>query len=95
MTLQQRILKHLASTPRCVAFKIEIANERGVPDILCCVSGRYLAIEVKEGKDVVSPIQNEQMRRIGEAQGWVIVARNFDVFKALFDDVRAAIIKGN
>ncbi len=68
------------------AIKVITANERGCPDILCCVKGRFLGIEVKEGKDRLSPIQAEQGDRIGKAGGNFLVVKNFEAFMLLFEE---------
>ena len=81
MSLQSKILRHLESTPGVWCVKVECANFRGCPDILCCVQGRFMAIEVKEGKDKLSPIQDEQIHRIKEAGGRAWVVTDFEEFK--------------
>jgi len=59
---------------------------RGVPDILACVKGLFVAIEIKEGFDSLSPIQCEQLDRIKVKAGGVAwVVRNFDEFKENFE----------
>ncbi len=90
MSLQSKILTHLRSLPNVWAVKVITANERGVPDILCCVRGRFLAIEVKEGKDTLSPIQAEQMDRIRWADGWAWKVSDFEKFK---DDMTTLVKK--
>ena len=41
----------------------------GVPDFLCCVNGRFLAIEAKAGKGVPTALQEKNMRDIKAAGG--------------------------
>ncbi len=80
MSLQSKVLKHLKSVPNVWAIKVITANERGCPDILCCVRGRFLGIEVKEGKDRLSPIQAEQADRIRKSGGWAWMVDDFEKF---------------
>ena len=83
-TLQTKILKILKSLPRCWAIKVISANERGCPDILCCYEGRFVAIEVKEYDDVVSPIQAAQLTKINDPLGAnddAYVVRSMEQFK--------------
>ena len=83
--LQTEILAYLKSLPQCWCTKVIAANERGCPDILCCYRGRFIAIEVKEGKDAVSPIQLAQIIRINQkAHGRAIAAWDLDDVKKLF-----------
>lgn len=41
----------------------------GVPDFLCCVKGRFLAVEAKAGKGKTTALQNDHLRRIDQAGG--------------------------
>ena len=53
----------------------------GVPDFLCCVDGKFLAIEAKAtDKDKPTALQMREMKRIEEAGGETIViyAENVD-----------------
>jgi Holliday junction resolvase len=45
----------------------------GVPDIICCSNGRFLAIECKAGKNTPTPLQIREMAAISEAGGIAIV----------------------
>ena len=45
----------------------------GVPDFLCCVNGRFLAIEAKAGKGVTTALQEKNMRDIQIAGGTAMV----------------------
>lgn len=80
MNLQSKILKYLNRQPATFAFKTEVCNIRGVPDIIVCRNGRYIVIEVKEGADRVSPIQKEILKQIMIAEGQSLVVRDYDVF---------------
>lgn len=82
--IQFRILRYLGAhnSPWCV--KVISANKRGCPDILACIDGRFVAIEVKTEKGVLSEIQKVQGERIVNAGGIFIVARSVaDVAAAL------------
>ncbi len=48
-------------------------QERGVPDILACIDGRFLACETKEPGEEPSDIQLYQLRKIREALGATVV----------------------
>jgi Holliday junction resolvase len=41
----------------------------GVPDIICCLHGRFLAIECKAGKGKTTALQDKELRLIREAGG--------------------------
>ena len=55
----------------------------GVPDILACVKGYFVGIEVKTDKGVLSEIQKYQGKQIQKSGGLWFVVRpsNFNEFK--------------
>lgn len=57
----------------------------GTPDILACVNGRFVAIEVKRANGgVVSELQKAKLKHIKNSGGVAIVARSLDdVFTVL------------
>lgn len=51
----------------------------GTPDILACVNGRFIGIEVKIPKGgVISPLQELKIRQIQNADGVAFVARSVE-----------------
>lgn len=52
----------------------------GVPDFLCCVAGKFVAIEAKAGKGKTTALQDAHIQRITIAQGvaMVINEQNID-----------------
>lgn len=74
--LQKRILDFLRSCG-VYAVKIISTNRSGVPDILACVNGKFVAIEVKS-KTKLSELQEYNIRKIREAGGIAIVAKSLD-----------------
>lgn len=57
----------------------------GVPDFLCCVRGRFLAIEAKAGKGKTTALQEKHLADIREAGGLALVVNedNLDELKEL------------
>ncbi|MGF3066619.1 VRR-NUC domain-containing protein [Facklamia sp. P12945] len=54
----------------------------GTPDILACVKGRFVAIEVKKAKGgVVSALQKLKIKQINQAGGIAFVANSLEVVK--------------
>ena len=45
----------------------------GVPDFLCCVNGKFLAIEAKAGKGKTTALQEKNLRQIQDSNGWSMV----------------------
>lgn len=45
----------------------------GVPDIICCVNGRFLAIECKAGSNQPTALQQRELKLIADAGGSALV----------------------
>ena len=45
----------------------------GIPDIICCVDGSFVAIECKAGKNKPTALQLREMQRIDDAGGVSLV----------------------
>lgn len=59
----------------------------GVPDVIACHDGRFIAIECKAGKNKPTPLQEKNLSDIQSAGGVALVINedNIDLVKALFD----------
>ena len=55
-------------------------TRKGVADIIACIRGRYVAIEVKFGKDRMSKDQQEYSEAVEAAGGYYFAASDFDSF---------------
>jgi len=55
----------------------------GVPDFLCCVAGRFVAVEAKAGKGTTTALQVKNLREIEAAGGitFVINETNLDTLR--------------
>lgn len=55
----------------------------GIPDILACINGRFVGIEVKQEKGKASELQKRNIRLINEANGIGIILypKDFEEFK--------------
>lgn len=51
----------------------------GVPDVVCCYRGVFVAIECKAGTNKPTPLQEAEMRKIREAQGFVLVVNETNI----------------
>jgi Holliday junction resolvase len=61
----------------------------GVPDIVCCYRGVFVAIECKAGNNKPTPLQQAEMGKIKKAQGFVLVVNedNIDDVSTLLRDI--------
>lgn len=60
-------------------------SQAGVPDLLCCLRGVFIAIEVKAERGKPSELQLHNLRKIHEAGGRAILAypKDWEVLKAM------------
>lgn len=60
-------------------------TKKGIPDLLCCVNGFFLAIEVKAEKGVASDLQKWHVEKIRFAGGlsFILKPSQFENFKEL------------
>lgn len=63
----------------------------GVPDLLCCVNGRFVAVELKAAKGKPSELQVRELQRIRKAGGFadVLYPKDFEDFKRLVRELKA------
>jgi Holliday junction resolvase len=87
-TLQRQILEYLKTVCGCWCIKTVVTNERGVPDILVCYHGRFLALEVKSMEGRPSILQLAQMRRINSAGGVAYVVKSLEDVKHIVKGIQ-------
>lgn len=65
------ILRYLKSVKGCFAWKEHggIHGTAGIPDIICCVHGRFVALEVKQPGGQLTALQRATIQRINETGG--------------------------
>ena len=51
----------------------------GIPDIIVCHRGRFVAIECKAGNGQTTALQKRELKRIGEAGGAALVIREDNI----------------
>ena len=68
----------------------------GVPDIVACVNGHFLAIECKTVKGKVSDLQARELQRIRHVNGVAVVVNeeNWDMLPELIRKLKADTIIG-
>lgn len=61
-------------------------NRNGIPDIICCYQGKFIAIELKTDNNRLSGKQELEKKRIESAGGIFIELRNTDEWKELLNE---------
>lgn len=62
-------------------------TEKGIPDIIAVIKGRFIGIEVKAGKDKLSEDQKRRKFEIERAGGLYFEARSTDDFLKWFFEI--------
>ena len=75
-----KVLNRLAKLPKSRFFKIQSVSVRGIPDILGVVNGRFVALELKVGKNKADALQELTLHLLREAGGFarVVTPDNLD-----------------
>jgi Holliday junction resolvase len=65
----------------------------GVPDVVCCYRGVFVAIECKAGSNKPTPLQEAEMQKIRQAQGFVLVVNETNITEVavVFDRIDKGI----
>ena len=81
--IQRQILKWLNSQNNIYAVKIAQGaySQAGISDILACVAGRFVAIEVKRKGGKVTALQRAFINKINSVGGYAFVAYSLDEVK--------------
>ena len=79
------IMRWLRTVPHCFAWKEHggMYGTAGVPDVICCLDGRFFAFEVKTPEGRLTKLQENTIQRIKDAGGHAFVVRSVDDVKAV------------
>jgi Holliday junction resolvase len=83
------ILKYLNSLNDCFAWKEHggMYGTAGIPDIICCYKGRFVALEVKRSDGQPTKLQLKTIRDIRRAGGQAYVVRSIAEVKEVINCV--------
>ena len=87
--ITNKILKYLKTLDKCYCFKEHGGSygSAGIPDIICCYRGRFVAFEVKTEKGKTTKLQDVNIRNIHRAEGTAVVVRSLDEVKNVLKEV--------
>ena len=77
------IMKYLKTLPECFCWKEHggMYGTAGIPDIICCLEGRFYGFEVKTQDGKPTELQKSTIRKIRNAGGTALVVRSVDEVK--------------
>ena len=85
----QRLLK---KTPNCFSWKEHggMYGTAGIPDIIACIRGRFVAFEVKTETGKLSRLQEATLGRIRDAGGKAYMVRSAAEVAAIIKEMEVA-----
>lgn len=65
-----------------------IYTRSGIPDLICCLRGLFLALELKTDDGIISPLQEYNLEKICKSGGITMVLRPkyFENFKSAIEN---------
>lgn len=89
--IQAKCLAYLKSIPKAWVMKSVVANRSGIPDMIACINGRFVAFEVKRKGGEVTPLQRFNGLQIEAAGGQWFVIDDFKQFKEIIHQITGAV----
>ena len=66
---KEKVIRDLKTLSECWFIKTQERGRRGTPDLLICLRGKFVAIELKREDGEVTPLQLHTLSKIADAQG--------------------------
>lgn len=86
-TLQTSVMKYLKERGYYAINVPGNAFTSGVPDILVCIRGRYVALELKAADGTLRPLQKVRINSIRRAGGIAEAVRSLDRVKEIIGTI--------
>ena len=71
---KRRVIQDLDTLKNCYHLKTQEVGRKGVPDILMCLAGRFVAIELKREGEKPTKLQEYVLQEIQKAGGLAFCA---------------------
>ncbi len=86
-----QIMRYLKTVPECFAWKTHggMYGTAGLPDIIACVSGRFVALEVKTPSGKLTTLQESTLRKINAAKGFAYKVTSLQEVKGIIQNLNS------
>ena len=86
----KKIIAYLRTVPGCFCWKEHggMYGTAGIPDIISCIDGKFIAFEVKTATGKTTALQERTIERIHNAGGVAVVVRSVDDVKAVIEETK-------
>lgn len=87
--ITKKILDYLKALDNCFAFKEHGGRygTAGIPDIICCFNGRFIAFEVKTDKGRLTKLQEITIHKIKDAKGEAFKVTSLEEVKKILENL--------
>ena len=88
--VKKKVVDHLKSLGVYYFFPVASGYMKsGVPDIICCIKGKFVAIECKAGKNKTTAIQDKNINsiRLNEGIAMVINEDNLEFMRMVIHEI--------
>ncbi|MCD7785721.1 MAG: VRR-NUC domain-containing protein [Oscillospiraceae bacterium] len=81
------IMRYLRTLPKCFCWKEHggMYGTAGIPDVISCVDGRFIAFEVKSEKGKPTVLQEATIKKILSAGGQAYIVRSVDEVRSILE----------
>ena len=82
-----QIMRYLKTVPLCFAWKQHGGQfgTAGLPDIILCLNGHFVAFEVKTPTGRLTPLQKSTLTKIMNAKGYAYKVTSLQEVKEIID----------
>ncbi|MCX6145715.1 MAG: VRR-NUC domain-containing protein [Candidatus Kapabacteria bacterium] len=84
--IQASILKYVKAIGG-FTFKVMTANTSGIPDVICCINGKFVALEIKLPGKNATELQKYKISEIQKAGGIASVVTSLDGAKEILNSL--------
>ena len=88
-----QIMRYLKTLPECFCWKQHGGSfgTSGLPDIICCIRGKFVAFEVKQPCGKLTKLQEVTIKRINEAKGIACKVTSLEEVKQVLSGLEALL----
>lgn len=90
---RQKVVRDLTTLPDTAIFSIQQRTIVGDPDLILCIRGRFVALELKSEHGKLSKLQEYKLEKIRKAGGLAFVVFPDD-WDDVFINLKTIIIRG-
>jgi len=83
------IMRYLKTVPCCFCWKQHGGQygTAGLPDVICCIGGRFIAFEVKTASGKLSKLQESMITKIRAAKGEAFKVTSVEDVKQILESL--------